>query len=123
MKIYLAHSTGYNFEAELYKPIQASLSKENDVYYPHQQPNQGTHSKDIITNSDIVLAEVSHPSTGQGIELGWANDHNVPVLCFYRTGVKISHALRFVSDMFIEYSTSQDMSAKLLSALGHYKKD
>ena len=26
--------------------------------------------------SDIIIAEVSYPATGMGIELGWANDAN-----------------------------------------------
>ena len=31
----------------------------------------------IIKKSDVVIAEVSYPATGEGIELGWANGQKV----------------------------------------------
>jgi len=113
MKIYLSHSSGYDYKAELYAPLKESLAQEHDIFFPHDEHEDGVDSKDIIANSDIVLAEVSYPSTGQGIELGWANRNRVPIICFYRSGAKVSSALRFISDRVIEYDNSTDMTEKL----------
>lgn len=61
----------------------------------------------------MLVAEVSLPSTGQGVELGQANVAGVPIICFYKTGTMPSSSLRFVTDKVIEYSDPQDMIAKL----------
>jgi len=70
-------------------------------------------TSDIIKNQDLVIAEVSHASTGQGIELGWANLFGTPILCVNKKGSKPSNSLRFISDNFIEYSDSEDLIDKL----------
>ena len=112
MTIYVSHSTNYDYEAELYQPLQQS-SLNNDIYYPHSSENKGKNSKDIISDSDLVLAEVSYASTGQGIELGWAEDKSIPIVCFYRSGSKVSGALDAVCSDFIEYGSVQEMISKL----------
>lgn len=40
-------------------------------------------TKDIIKTCDLMIAEVSLPATGLGIELGWAKAFKVPILCMY----------------------------------------
>lgn len=117
MKIYVAHSTGYNFRADLYIPLGRAFSNEHELFLPHEAHPDGVESRDIIASSDVVLAEVSLASTGQGIELGWANASGVKIVCFYRTGSTPSGALRFISDTFIEYSDPDDMIARLRTAL------
>ncbi len=121
MKVYLTHSTGYDYTTELYDPIEQTIGREFGIFYPHKSDSQGVQSRDIIASSDVVIAEVSYPSTGQGIELGWAYDSKIPVICFYQAGAKTSGALQFICDTFIEYASSQDMTNKLRIAL--YAKD
>ncbi len=116
MKIYLSHSSGHDYETELYQPLR-QLSVAHDIYFPHDEQNKGGESKEAITSSDLVLAEVSHPSTGQGIELGWASAQDIPIVCFHRTGSKVSSALQFISSGFIEYESTQDMVDKIASNL------
>src|SRR3989339_720295 len=70
-------------------------------------------SKDIIKECVAVIAECSLPSTGQGIELGWASVYNIPIICIHEKGSKISSALHYVSDTFIEYSDKVEMIEKL----------
>ena len=113
MKVYLTHSSGYDYESELYEPLRRSLAKRVDIFFPHSKENINTKSKDVIAVSDVVLAEVSYPSTGQGIELGWADASSTRIVCFYRSGSKISSSLRFISNEHIEYTTADDMVAKL----------
>jgi len=71
MKIYLAHSSKYDFKNELYKPLQSSkLDKEHEIYYLYDVTETPGSTKEIIKNSDLVIAEASYPSVGMGIELG-----------------------------------------------------
>lgn len=122
MKLYLTHSSGYDYQTELYKPLKESLAREHDIFFPHDEHTDGIKSKDIIPKCDAILAEVSYPSTGQGIELGWADANDVPIICFYRTGAKMSSALRFISDSFIDYKSEEEMINKLRSEIEKLKK-
>lgn len=113
MKLYLTHSSGYDYRGELYEPLKSSLGKEHDIFFPHDEHEDGIKSKDIIPASDAILAEVSYPSTGQGIELGWADASEVPIIGFYRSGANVSSALRFVALRLFEYESKEDMLQKL----------
>ncbi len=113
MKLYLTHATSFDFETELYKPIKHKIAIEHEVIFPHDTMNDGKDSKEIIRNCDVVIAEVSFPSTGQGIELGWANDLNKPIVCLYKKDSKPSGALRIISNIFVEYDNSEDITQKL----------
>jgi len=116
MKIYVSHSTNFDYETELYEPLRENFS-ELDMFFPHEKGGKLLDSKQIIKESGLVLAEVSYPSTGQGIELGWANTFGVPMICIYRDDTKPSGALQVVSDNFISYSSISDMVEKLQSVI------
>lgn len=109
MKIFITHSCNFDFQNELYKPIRNSaFNKRAEIYLPQEKgPEQVT--KDLIKSCDYVVAEVSYPSTGQGIELGWANVFNVPIVCVYKKGSKLSNSLKFITDNFFEYETSDQL--------------
>lgn len=112
MKIYLSHSSEYDYENKLYKPIKKSdLIKSNFFVFPHEQ--KMVNSKEVIANSDLMIAEVSLSSTGQGIEIGWADSAKIPILCIYEKGSKISSSLKFITDKFIEYENTEDMIIKI----------
>ena len=114
MKIYLSHSSNFDYETELYAPLKASqVAKKHQIFFPHDPENNGQKSKDIIRTSDLVIAEVSYPATGEGIELGWADAYETPILCLYSSGSKISSSLKFISKDFIEYAGQADMLRKL----------
>jgi len=112
MKIYISHSTSYDFENELYCPLKSSeLCKGNEVYFPHDK--EPVNTKNMIGSFDLIIAEVSFPSTGQGIEIGWADFCNKPILCIYKQGSKISSSLRLITKNFIEYSDLKDMTKQI----------
>jgi hypothetical protein len=118
MKIYLSHSSNYDYEAELYVPLKSSkIVKSHEILFPHDKENADQNSKNLIETADLVIAEVSYPSTGQGIELGWADAAGKRILCFYKTGSKISSSLQFITKDLIEYSDSTDMLIKLEAQL------
>lgn len=121
MKIFVAHSSSYDFKNELYLPLRESiLNKEHDIYLPHER-GYIVITKEIIENSDLIVAEVSHPSTGQGMELGWANSFNVPIVCLYKEGSKISSSLDKITKDFIVYKDVEEMINKLNRLLKKYE--
>ena len=117
MKIYISHSSNFDYQNELYRPIEQAFSGEHDVYLPHSPENAGKNAKDIIADSDVVLAEVTYPSTGQGIELGWAEAAGIPIICFHKTDSKPSGALKHVAQTFVTYNTENDMTTRLATAV------
>lgn len=121
MRIYIAHSSNFDYKKELYLPIRNSeLNKTHEIFLPHET-DEFIDSKKIIKKSDVVIAEVSYPATGEGIELGWANDAKVKVICIYQDGSKISGSLKIISDTFISYSNTTDMIEKLSATLSTTK--
>jgi len=113
MKIYLGHSTGFDYRRELYEPIMNSeIGKNNEIICPHLS-KEAKDSKTAISECDLFVAEVSYPSTGMGIELGWANIFGKPIICVYKTGTKISDSLKIITDKFMGYSSADELIAGL----------
>ena len=120
MKIYVTHSSSFDYKNELYKPLRSSnLNDIHEITLPHEDSSSQFDSKNYLKKCDLVLAEVSYPSVGQGIELGWANLYKVPIVCFYKQGSKYSGALNVVSKDFIEYSSGIDLAEKLQKYLSN----
>lgn len=82
------------FLTEPYQPIREfSKTTSHEFYFPHENSPEPHITKTIIQNSDLILAEVSHPSTGQGIELGWANIFEIPIIGIHKKSKPISSSL------------------------------
>lgn len=115
MKIYVSHKRNSDFQKDLYLPLEKSVMAEKYKFiFPHEG-NRPFDSKDIILNNKVnmVIAEVSYPATGQGIELGWAYLRGIPIICIYRTGSNIAGSLKTITDKFIEYSDIHELLEKL----------
>lgn len=109
MRIYIAHAGSFDFEQKLYGPLRNSpLWNEHEFVLPHADRSD-VNSKEIIATCDLVIAETSHPSTGEGIELGWADAAGIPVVCIHESGSKPSGALRHVTSSIHEYNGSAEM--------------
>jgi len=115
MKIYVSHSTKYDYVNELYLPIRNSdLNKLHQFIFPHEKSNELFDSKKLFEEGcDLVLAEVSYPSISIGIELGWANMIRTKIICLYKNGNTLSQSLKTVSNKFIYYSDSKDLITQL----------
>jgi hypothetical protein len=117
-RIYVTHSTGFDYRSELYSVLRNSaLNEKYDLILPHEKGEKVANSKKVIASSNLVIAEVSHPSTGQGIELGWADSADVPILCIYMFGKNVSQSLRTITNRFISYKTDRDMLEKVSKAV------
>jgi hypothetical protein len=117
MKIYVCHSTAFDYETDLYEPLKRELATAHEIILPHDS-GADFNSSEAIKTSDIVLAEVSFPSTGQGIELGWANAAGIPIIGIYKTDAKPSGALRHITDTLVSYVDQADMVSKISQLLG-----
>lgn len=109
MKIFVPHSSNFDFRNELYLPLRnSSLNDQHEFILP-QENKREVITREIIKACGLILAEVSYPSTGQGIELGWASILDVPIVCIYKEGFKYSPALHYITDKFIDYASPKDM--------------
>ena len=109
-KIYVVHSSSFDFKQELYVPIRNSkLNTLYEVLLPHENSREPFNSKEEIKNCKVMIAEVSYPSTGLGIELGWADLYEIPIIFTYKEGSKLSSSLKVVSSNFIEYASVEKL--------------
>ena len=104
MKIYLSHASSFDFQTELYKPLMASpLWNQHTIILPHASSYDPIKSKAIIEDCDFLIAEISYPSTGSGIELGWAHAAGVRVATLYRKDYKPSSSVKIVTHEIFSY--------------------
>ena len=114
MRIFVSHAQAFDFKNKLYNPlIYSTLNNEHQIFFPHESKAE-TNTYNEIVNSDLVIAEVSEPSIGVGIELGWAHSLKVPIICLYSRRVKPSKSLKYLTKMFVEYRNIEDMMSKLM---------
>ncbi|OGM27279.1 hypothetical protein A2627_03415 [Candidatus Woesebacteria bacterium RIFCSPHIGHO2_01_FULL_39_28] len=117
LEIYVAHSRDFDYKTELYAPLRNStLNSQYRFILPHET-DEFVNSKEIIRKSNLVIAEVSYPATGEGIELGWADSFLIPILCLYKEGAKPSGSLKAVTNTIVSYSDIVDMINKIESFL------
>ena len=87
---------------DLYEAV-ADVCGENgcDAHVPHQHTDPDTHAdipaedvrafdKGHVEASDVVVAEVSPPSHGVGIELEWARLAGIPVILLSHNNARVS---------------------------------
>jgi|SRR3989338_3391069 len=118
MKIIITHASSFDYEIELYEPLKKAVeSTGHELAFPHVWHEQDKSTKEFLKNADLVIAEVSHPSTGQGIELGWADMLNVPMLFLRKQGSRSSNSLRYLKGNYIDYTTSEDLIQKVQAYL------
>jgi nucleoside 2-deoxyribosyltransferase len=125
MNIYLSHSRSFDFTKELYTPIRTStLNSSHFFLLPHEDSDTVFPTKEYFESQqcDVVIAEVSYPSTGQGIELGWAEMLHIPIICFHKHDAKVSQSLYVVTNKFITYSNSDDLIKKIDQILSNYEQ-
>lgn len=108
MNIVICHSTNFDFKTELYAPIKNFFDiQKHNVYLPEESKAKNT--LELIKDCDFIIAEVSFASTGEGIELGWANILNKQIYCIHKTNHKPSSSLKFITKNFYEYSNSNEL--------------
>jgi len=100
MRIYLAHSSNCDYINKIYKPILADSELSKIITLPHMEKDY-MHNRNYYEDFDLVIAEVSSPSTGMGIELGFFYDEHKPIYCIYQGDY--SKSVEVVAKKIIEY--------------------
>ena len=119
MKIYLVHSSKYNFREELYKPLQNSdLNKKHEIIYLYDRTDEPGSTKDLIKSCDLVVAEVSANSIACGIEIGWADSLDIPIIFIHKSDIEPSKFLPLLSTNIISYVGSEDLVDSLKKMIG-----
>ncbi|MEK7530522.1 MAG: hypothetical protein AAB573_01530 [Patescibacteria group bacterium] len=113
MKIFVAHSSSFDFRKKLYEPLHASALNTVHTFIFPQSHGAENVTPELIKSCDALIAEVSMPSTGMGIELGWADAFKVPILCIHESGTKFSDSIHHVTKKVIAYDGSHDMVRKI----------
>ncbi|MBT3324090.1 hypothetical protein HN681_03830 [archaeon] len=121
VKIYVAHSKKFDFKTELYSPLRESeLNYEHDIILPHEYSDSLFSSKEFFRNEcDLLVVEASYPSTGAGIEAGWADAYDVQILVMHKKGSKLQSSMASMGEI-IEYNSLDDMVNKLSEVLGSF---
>lgn len=111
MKIYIGHSSSVDYIEELYQPLRKSdIDEEHEIVFPHEGSDEPFDSKEFLRDEcGLFVAEVSRPSTGLGIELGWADEFGVSVLCVHSEEAEISSSVPVVADDIQEYGDEREL--------------
>ena len=86
---------------KIYEILSAELSKyTNKIYSPLDTIKfKGTNEEmykrvmKLLQSTDLVIAEMSSPSTGKGMELQEAVRLNIPIIIIAKNGSKISNTV------------------------------
>lgn len=118
MKIYVSHSTNFDYKKDLYKSL-TDIIPHSKLILPHEKHHLPTFTKDIIAQRkcNFILAEVSYPSTGQGIELGWASLVDIPIICIHKKKATVSTSLQLIAARFMPYHKISDLKDELLQII------
>ena len=121
MKIYVSHSSKIDYKKDLYDTLRNSnLARQHVFLFPHERGLDLFPTKELFDNKDcdLVFAEVSFPSHGQGVELGWAFDRGIRIIFAHKPEASLSVVIPELSKEIFAYSTSQD----LIASLGEFLK-
>ena len=114
MNIIVTHASSFDYEKELYAPLRKAVEgTTHELIFPHVWHEQNKSTKEFLKNADLVIGEVSYPSTGQGIVFGWADMLNIPILFVRKVGAKSSSALTYLKGEWIEYADTDGLCAKV----------
>ena len=110
--LYVVHSNGFDYKTELYIPLRKSeLNARFNIILPHETSERHYDSKQLFLTGgcQLVLAEISFPSEGRAIEMGWANAYKIPILSIHRNGSEYSGSIHSICDDFIEYQNIEEL--------------
>jgi hypothetical protein len=109
MKIFLGHSSNFDYVKKLYEPLKGStLFSEHEFVLPRDGRDLVV-TKEILQECDLYIGDVSTPSTGEGIELGWCDLLTIPHHCIYEEGSEVSKAIYYVTDQLYSYKNSEEL--------------
>lgn len=122
MKVYIAHSRAHDYQKEIYDPIRQNIElPDTEIILPHEPGHNEKNGREFYDSLDLMIAEVSYPATGLGIELGWAFDSSTPIVCIHKTDAELSGSLRAVTDHFYQYDSIEELINLIKTLCLEYK--
>ncbi|MDD2319710.1 MAG: nucleoside 2-deoxyribosyltransferase [Geobacteraceae bacterium] len=137
MKMFFAGSIrGGGGYGKVYRRIIALLNSHGEVISEHLYNNGSTkkegensdaaiHARDLeaIRQSDLVFAEVSHPSIGVGYEIGIAESIGIPVIALYHGGSEHRLSAMIAGNkkiVTLTYDTFEELSVLLAKEMSRF---
>lgn len=122
MDIYVGHSSGYDFQERLYRPLKDSeLFSEHNVVLPHETESLFDSKSFFQEKCDLFIAEVSEASTGLGIELGWADLFDVEIILISEKEITVSSSLKALDADQVKYENWDEIIEIANSKIGDKK--
>jgi len=84
------------------------------------------YNRDIntLSNSDIIVADVSNPSVGVGMEIMFSKIHNKHIICLHQKGKPLSRMLNGIPEkILIEYKKLKELKETLSQSLMQIKDE
>jgi nucleoside 2-deoxyribosyltransferase len=103
-------------EAEGHRVLAGAVTAEHVGANGESITPHAIFDRDIawIDESDLVVAEVSVPSTGVGYEIAYARHHRgIPVICLWRPGFTTRCSAMLAGDRGVELVEYEDLPAML----------
>jgi 2'-deoxynucleoside 5'-phosphate N-hydrolase len=113
-------------EAEGHRILAGAVAAEHVTASGETLDSCAIFDRDLawIAAADVLVAEVSMPSTGVGYEIASARyKYKIPVICLYRPAHTARCTAMVAGDRgieLIEYSATSDLLPRLLAAIAKY---
>jgi len=98
----------------------SSKHPEFEFYFPHQYSIVPNDSRETLRASDYLLCEITKPSTGQGIEMGFAASFNIPIIAICEENRTYSTSISLLTKSISYYKPplDEDFLSGLFQILG-----
>jgi hypothetical protein len=80
-----------------------------DFIFLLDTPNYLPNTKELIKTYSAVIAEMSYPSTGAGIEIGWADAFNIPIIFIHNELYSPPPYLKTMSPYIVKYEKPEEI--------------
>ncbi len=125
-KVFVAAPYTENMENDFLAKAEAVLKNLNfDPIIPHKYATDRPEIANeeiafnfkLLDSADIVVAEVTKPSHGVGMEILYAHQKGKKIIFLKKNGSKLSHMALVHAHEIIEYNNHDELESKLLKAL------
>lgn len=118
--VYVGHARSFDYQTALYAPLQRLALEwpQMDLVLPHA--TDGFIDSRVLFEKGqcaLFIAEVSHASTGLGMELAYASVFNVPTVCLRRNGTPVSTSIRSLNAPIFGYRDHHELAQRVRDAL------
>ena len=111
-------TTFYQEIIDMVTPLGADVKSPIDTaQFNGTDAERYTRAMKTVQEADVVIAETSKPSTGQGIEIRECDSLNKPIIVIARQGSKVSGLVRGcpATKEILFYDDVQDVKEEIIS--------